>query len=677
MTNGLLRAIIGTAGTAAGPGYYLQSVELQTPHGWKQFVEGTPGGEFVTASNGINATECEVERLPDGGWRAILSGKADGWEASEVLNLTADQPYLRREQTYRFTRDCETAICPGLRLRADSDLRYTFPLRAHDQSLADLPPMRSAVDWALPFPFHVWHNGDFVAMYGLDKHTSPGTLDFQPVGADGYAAVRVYFPDTYGFGQGVTPASTAIPGTARFTEGTEITLTEIIAGKPLSADDEALLEAERIAATLLLREPPRCADLRAVASGIVDFYGHCELWEPDALGSGRGWFSNMWVRTQTGPAKKCGEMSGYFDLGWGEGIAVEMWMGAVRYWKRTGDTTLLPYVDEMTRNMKLFKRGDEPDAPYFDRSDGTRFGDFLMDLVPGSRIWTHSLGHTGSQLIQLYQLAPDYPNPETRDEWLVAATSIARFFAKHQRVNGDLQDIFDENDNEVNTKPHRITARVAVCGLWTRLAQVTGDETWIGLALHLATAVAPEINRYEYYNQMLDGLASANEFVDGEAAYYVLEGLVPLYAATRDAEVLALCRKAAAFGILWTYFYDLPNAHNGIARGGQCCRMPDYPLLYPIGPAKAVEPLLALHAATGDVLFEQMASEMATFIGNYQMHAPGQPWHGGMIHALGQYCGKHWGPDLAGQIDTGMATGNGLAAIELWLVRKAMSNQKE
>lgn len=33
----------------------------------------------------------------------------------------------------------------------------------------------------------------------------------------------------------------------------------------------------------------------------------------------------------------------------------------------------------------------------------------------------------------------------------------------------------------------------------------------------------------------------------------------------------------------------------------------------------------------------------------------------------GQYCGKHWGPDLAGQVDTGMATGNSLAALEAWL----------
>ena len=62
-----------------------------------------------------------------------------------------------------------------------------------------------------------------------------------------------------------------------------------------------------------------------------------------------------------------------------------------------------------------------------------------------------------------------------------------------------------------------------------------------------------------------------------------------------------------------------------------------------------------------------MARETAAFLGNWQVDAPGKPWHGGMVHALGQYCGKHWGPGLEGQVDTGMATGNSLAALELWL----------
>jgi hypothetical protein len=188
--------------------------------------------------------------------------------------------------------------------------------------------------------------------------------------------------------------------------------------------------------------------------------------------------------------------------------------------------------------------------------------------------------------------------------------------------------------------------------------------------LRLFQAVAPQLARYEYTNQMLDGLISPGvEYVDGEAAYYVLEGLVPLYAATREPEVLTGCCQALAFAACWTYLYDLPLAHRGVARGGQCCRMDDFPLLYPIGPAKAVKPLLELHALTGDPLYEKLAREAVAFLSHWQLEAPGEPWDGGMLHALGQYCGRHWGPELAGQVDTGMATGNSLAAIEAWLAR--------
>ena len=667
LSNGLLQVAIGASQGPQKGGFFVKSVELKTSEGWKQAAWGTDGEEFSTTLGKANGTDCRVSKSQGGDWTARLSCTQAQWQAEEVVTLASNQPVLQRRQTYRFPKACEAAVHPGFRVKADADIRYTFPLRAHEKPLAGVPALRSAVDWALPFPFHVWHNRAFVAMYGLDKSLSAGTLELVPAGKDGYAGLRVYYPDT-GEQRPQFFGSPAVPGLARFQAGAEVTLTEIFAAKPLAAGDEPLLEAERIAASILLREPPRKADLKAVASGIVGFYKHCELWEPNAFGAGRGWFTNMWVRTQTGPAKKRGEMSGYFDLGWGEGIAVEMWMGAVRHWKRTGNQELLPFVDEMARNMELFKRGSGAEAPYFDRSDGKRFGDFLMDHVPGSRIWTHSLGHIGSQLIQLYETAPDYPKAETRGQWLAAARSIGAFLARHQRADGDLQDIFDAQDKEVNTKPHRITARAVVCGLWARLGRVTGDNVWAERALRLARAVAPEISRYEFYNQMLDGLAApGTEFADGEAAYYVLEGLVPLFAATRNPDVLALCKKAAAFGISWTYFYNVPKAHNGIARGGQCCRMDDFPLLYPIGPAKAMEPLLSLAAAAGDSFFEQMAAETAAFIGNWQMRAPGKPWDGGMIHALAQYCGKHWGPALAGQVDTGMATGNSLAAIELWL----------
>lgn len=651
--------------------WYLERLAVRTPQGWRSVLSGEPGREFATTMGAAGASRCDVRRSADGTWEAHLAGSGPGWEAREELTLRPGEPLLRRCQTYRFTTACEAAICPGFRVRIDPASRYAYPLRAHEQPLADLPPLRAAVDWALPFPFHVWHDGAVLALYGLDKRSSPGTLDFAPVTGTNEVRLGVYYPDTAaqptemgaaGFGQPLSPGLTHVAAEA------EITLQEILGARLLAADEEPLLEAERLAAGLLLDVPPALADVAAVATGIAAFYRHCELWEPDALGPGRGWFSNMWVHTQAGTAAKRGEMSGYYDLGWGEGIAVEMMLGAVRYWQRTGDAGLLPFVDTMTRSIECFRRAPGPDQPYFDRSDGRRFGDFLMDHVPGQRIWTHALGHTGSQLLQVWQAAPEYPDAAVRQEWLAAASSMAGYLARQQQAAGDLHDIFDECDREVNTKPHRITARAVVCGLWARLGQITGNADWTERALRLAAAVAPAIQRYEYTNQMLDGIISpTTEYVDGEAAYYVLEGLVPLYAVSREPSVLALCRKAAAFAIAWTYFHDLPHAHRGKARGGQCCRMGDYPLLYPIGPAKAMTPLLDLYTLTGDRLFATLAAETAAFISAWQVDAPGKPWHGGMIHALGQYCGKHWGPGLEGQVDTGMATGNSLAALEAWL----------
>jgi len=670
LANPWLGVVIEAAGTPARPEYGIGSFTRAHGSGWSDVLRGRPGEEFVTSLGSAPASACTIEPRAAGGWEIRLEGRGAGWTATGVVTIPADRPVIWRRQTYRFTKAGEVAVRPGFVLAADPALKYTCPLHAHEQPLAQVGEIRPSVDWALPFPFHVWHDGRAIAIYGVDRSGSPGTVEFRPE-PDGGARLGVHWPDTATQHPGGTPH--VRPGLAQVAAGGEITLTEVFASKALAAGEEPLLEAVRLAAELLLRTPPHPMDAAAVAARIAAFYPRCLLWEPDALGPGRGWFSNMWVRTQTGPAKKRGEMSGYFDFGWGEGIAVEMWMGSVRHWLRTGDRALLPYVDTMTRGMDCFRRG--PDGAYYDRSDGRKYGDFLMDHLPGGRIWTHSLGHTGSQLIQLYQLAPNYPDAEVRDQWLAAAHAMGAYLGRLQRPDGDVPDIVDDQDREANRKPHRIAARAVICGLWTRLAAVTGDPAWLDRARRLAAVVAPQLARHEFFNQMLDGvIATDKEYVDGEAACYVLEGLVPLYAATREAAVLASCQQAAAFAFAWTYFYDLPHAHRGIARGGQCCRMDDYPLLYPIGPAKAMEPVLALAAATGDPLYRTMAAEMASFLGNWQLDAPGQPWDGGMVHALGQFSGRHWGPDLAGQIDSGMATGNSLAALECWLAQRPPSS---
>ena len=653
-------------GGAPEGGTFIQPVHVKTPAGWRRIALGEAGREFSTSLGGANALLHEANRLDDGSWQLVLSGSSEGWEADEVVTLEARRPVLRRVQKYRFTRACRGAVHPGWLVPAKSDIRYTFPLRAHEVRLADVPAMRSDVEWALPFPFHVWHSRGWVAAYGVDRSASAGTIDFIPADAAGVVSLRTYFPDTTTQHADFC-GRPEIPDQCDFAAGQEVTLVELLLAKPVSADDEPLLEAERLAADVLLARPRPLSHLSATADGIADFYRHCQLWEPDALGAGRGWFRNMWVYTQRSQPRK----DSYFDLGWGEGIAVEFFLGAIRNWKRTGRRDLLAYVDQMTRSIELFERGPGDDEPYFDRSTGQRFGDFMLDHTPpGRRVWSHSLGHVASELLQCYTEGVDYPNQATRRTWLDVARTISRFFANRQQANGDIQDVFDEQDREVNAKPHRISARAAVCGLWARLSSIEGDVGLLDRARRLAEAVGPEIERYEFHNQMIDGLASSMEFTDGESAYYVLEGLVPLYAATGDPATLAMCRKAAAFGIAWTYFFDLPRGLTGVARGGQCCRMPDFPLLYPIGPAKATGPLGSLSELTGDTFYRRMAEEMLCFIGHYHLTDPGVPWSGGMLHAIEQYSGKHWGPDKSGQVDSGMATGNSLAALELWLANR-------
>ena len=655
--------------------HFVASIELRTAGGWETLLRGVEGREFSASFGNANASTCCAAPLPSGGWRIEMSCLGATWEARETIALLPAQPWLRREQTWRILAGCEGAIHPGWQLPATSGLRYTFPLFAHERPLAGLPAMRADVAWALPFPFHVWHAGDWVALYGVDRSRSGGTLDFQPApeaggtALDGSAldgvALRVYVPDTTAQIPDLSEQFYKYPlppKTARFERGTEIVLSEVIGARVLEAGQEPLLEAERLAADVLLA-PRAMPDLQRVAAGIAAFYPRCELWEPDALGEGRGWFLNMWTYPHGGTPQRTGPGGGYFDLGWGEGIAAETFVGLTRHWQRTGRADLLGYVDEMTRSLGLFQCGAGPDAPFFDRSDGRRFGDFGLQR----RFWTHSLGHLGSQLLRCYLENPGYPTAEARQEWGRVAASIARYCARQQTADGDLPDLVDDAGRAIVTGKRRIAARVVVASLWSLMSRVTGDAAWLERAVRLARAVQPEIDAYAFYNQMIDALSAPIDLLDGEAAYYALEGLVPLYEATGAPWMLALCQKAVAFGLCWTYFYDLPSAYRGVARGGQACRMPDFPLIYPIGPAKAVEPLLRLARVTGDALYARMAGEMVGFIGQYQIDQPDRPWHGGMVHAFDQHSGRFWGPDKCGQVDTGMATGNSLAAIECWL----------
>ncbi|BCX05955.1 MAG: hypothetical protein KatS3mg053_3893 [Candidatus Roseilinea sp.] len=651
--------------------YFVAAIRFKLGDTWRTVLKGEEGREFDTSLGSVNAVLLHSARNDRGDWQISLSGKhPDGaWDATETITIFAGQPMVRREKTFRFLTPCEGAVASSFFVLDGEDIRYTFPLRTYDTRFKDTPAIRADVNWALPLPFHVWHGDGWVAIYGLDKRQSQGTLDYQPPARHQAARLGVYYPDAVAQPEDMAQQMYRLPlspSTAQFEAGESVSLVEVIAFSPLAPGEEPLLRGEKLAAEILLADAPARIGVKAVADGIADFYPRCELWRPNAFGEGHGWFSNMWVFTQGGEPRNTGFMSGYFDLGWGEGIAVEIVTALTRHWRRTGRTDLLTYVDEITRNMARFRRSgdDEGAAAYYDRSNGQAFFDFNGH----DHIWTHSLGHIGAQLIQAYIDNPAYPRPEIRAEWLKVAASCAAFLAQQQRENGDVPDLLDRDNHDINTTNRRAAARAVICGLWTALAQITNKRSYLDRALRLAHAVAPEIEAYTFNNQMIDAQTAPCAVTDGESAFYVLEGLVPLYEATKDEMVLHLCERAAAFGISWIYFFDVPRAYRGIARGGQVCRMPDFPLLFPGGTAKGVEPLLRLSKATGDRFYEQMAGEMVVFISNYQIDQPDKPWHGGIVHAMDQSAGKHWGPGKLGQVDSGMSTGNSLAALEYWLL---------
>jgi hypothetical protein len=356
--------------------------------------------------------------------------------------------------------------------------------------------------------------------------------------------------------------------------------------------------------------------------------------------------------------------AGCYDLGWGEGTACDTIPALAAHWRRTGQVDLLPQLDEMTRHFERFRRADTgPGSAYYDRLGPSGYADFQGRDLIGS----HSNGYLGLQLLQAALDHPAYPDAAARTTWIETALAIARWLQARQRADGDLADLFGPGDEEIDISHGRVTARAVVCGLWALAHEVTGETAFLESARALARAVAPQVLASEFQNQMVDAHGAAAAIPDGEGVNYVLQGLVPLYLATRDPELLRLCERTAAVSLCWTYFFDVPNGYRGVTRGGQCCRMPDYPLVFPGGTAKAVGPLLALHEATGDAHYRLWAGELVALLCAYCVEDPGKPWDGGIVHAIDQHSGRLWGPDREGQIDSGMSTAGALVAIEQWL----------
>jgi uncharacterized protein YyaL (SSP411 family) len=289
--------------------------------------------------------------------------------------------------------------------------------------------------------------------------------------------------------------------------------------------------------------------------------------------------------------------------------------------------------------------------------------------VVDKRIWSHSLGEIGLQLIQLYHDVTDY-REDIRSIWFDTAKDIGDFMITKQKNDGDINDGFDVYNHEANPKPHRIPARAIFCGLWVHLYRHTKDQKYLDAAHRLAFVVKPEIDKYEFFNQMIDAFGHSSnppspiEIYDGENSAYALQGLCELYVETRDDEILSLCKKCAAYIISWMYFYNLDTGHNGITRGGTVCRMPDYPLLYLGAGSFAYVPLVKLSKVTGDAFYHQMATELLTCVSKYFFSAPGKPFDNGLVHAIDQSNCLYWGPDKAGQLDTGMTSGMALMLME-------------
>jgi len=636
-------------------GFYLKVIQLNVGGQWQTIAWGREGSEFATSLGTANAEMLTVIKDSADAVELQLSGMGKGWQAQETIKLFLRAPRLVRHQSYTFTKSIQSAVHPGIRVCNSEDIRYTFPLRAYARRLNNVPPLRADVAWALPLPFHILWTNYYVLIYGVDRSTSAGTIDFLP--SDGnFATLRVYYPDTTKQGQEFYTEPNS-PETTELIAGTTVVLEEVLAAKSLLKNEDALIEAEKLAADILLKQPRPSTDLTLVANRIAAFYLHCGLWEENALGPGQGWFRNMWTHTATSKPIK----TGAFDLGWGEGYGIHVLVGLVRHWARTGNADLLQYVNKMSRSIDCFRR--QGSRAYYDRWKRGTLGDFVGKKC----IWTHALAHVGYLSLALYEDTPNYPHSSIRDLWRKTGQDIAVFLARHQQSSGDLFDAFTDNNADGNPTPHRIPARLSACGLWTRYAKLTKDESYLKRALRLAHAAAEEIEAYQFYNSMIDATTNRMETMDGENAFYALEGLVELYSATGDHDVLRLCKQAAGFAISWMYFYDLPKAYRGLARGGLTCRMPDYPLLFPGGGAKGVASLVYLSEITGDLFYTRIAHELIDFVAAYQIEAPSKPWNGGIVHAFDQHGGRYWGEDFEGQVDVGETTGGSLLALEFWL----------
>ncbi|MBQ9481824.1 MAG: hypothetical protein IJU84_06650 [Clostridia bacterium] len=608
----------------------------------------------------------------------VIRYKRENIEAESVIRLT--KKGIFRCQRYQVKKDFTGSIGPRFSL-ADKNVLYTYPLRVYERPVNSVRNIRNDYLWALPLPAHIIHGNGYVATYFIDRENGVGTCDFRNENGD--VSLGFHFPDCTAQDEVILPFSeTKTPSVRQFKAGESFFFKEYIMYSPLQSGENAVLKAEKLISSILLKRK-KAPDYAAAAEGIAFYFDNNDLWNPNALAEGKGWYRNMWKHTHGGvPVKDF-----YYDLGWGEGYGAITVSALTRYDVNNGTDVFREKIREMTLNADMFLRDGKERGAYYDRY--IKAGDYTLlgkkaegggcDFLGIKRIWTHSLGMVGYQFAKLYEEVTGY-DPEVRDEWLRIATDIAAFLLSKRKENGDIQDGFDETNGEANKKKHRIPARVIVCGLFCSLYRITGDKEYISASMKLAKAACPEIEKYEFYNQMLDGhvdvingeivnsgTCESDEIYDSENACYAFVGLSELFGETKDRTNLKLCENCAAYFISWMYFYDIPTGANGYSRGATTCRMPDFPLCY-IGAGNfAYRALRKLGDLTGEKLYGAIADEFLSVSAKYQWNDPSVKWHGGVVHAVYQVNGKHWGPDIEGQMDTGMTSGTTLMNLEDYL----------
>lgn len=627
--------------------FHTGTIEKEKNGEWISLMSGVPGQEFCTSVFCCNGSNIKVQSEKENQTIEIqLSACCRQWKAQQNILLTANGEWFRT-QRYQMLEDWEGWIAPRLEL-LPAQGTYTYPLQCYEIPFSGISSFRCDASWAVPLPAHLCSFDSMSMAYGVNRAQGRGTLDAF-VGSDGKRFLGVYFPDTASQTTEILAfEETHVPGTYHFHKGEEWVISEFLCACCLQDGQHPLLEAEKMAAQVLLCEAPKMETEEVLADRFAHYFANNQLWEKEVFGPGRGWYRNMWTHTHGGTPTK----DPFYDLGWGEGYGVLTLSALARYRQRKGEG--FDYeIRQFTENMMYFLRDPQVPGGYYDRYIpegvpsplGRAVSGCKGDFLGLPKIWTHCLAQIGLQLLQLYEDLPEYPHPDLRVKWLETAREIAAFLYERRKENGDLQDGFDREDKECNLKPHRIPARTVLCGLWARLGRLENRPEYIEAALALAQAAAPEIRNYQFYNQMIDGhIGSAQEEVyDSENACYAFEGLVELYDVTRNPMIRELCQYCAAYFISWMYYYNLNTGYRGITRGGTTCRMKDFPLIYLGAGGFAFHGLVLFAGLEREPFYQQIAYELMACVAAYQCQEP-SPWQYGAIHAMDQSHGLHWGP---------------------------------